>query len=79
MNSADHTISTFAGNGSSQFSGDGLNANLAGLYKPYSVYLDGAGNLLLADRLDAAGFASITVDTNEYAVRFQVAKPLNSA
>jgi SAM-dependent methyltransferase len=34
---------------------------------------------LLADRLDAAGFASITVDTNEYAVRFQVAKPLNSA
>jgi SAM-dependent methyltransferase len=34
---------------------------------------------LLADRLEAAGFTCITVDTNEYAVRFQVAKPLNSA
>lgn len=45
-------ISTLAGNGTALFSGDGFNANLAGLYKPYSVYLDGAGNLFIADRLD---------------------------
>jgi sugar lactone lactonase YvrE len=45
-------ITTLAGNGSVVFSGDGFDANLAGLYKPYSVYLDGAANLFIADRLD---------------------------
>ncbi|WP_216843133.1 Ig-like domain repeat protein [Granulicella sp. S190] len=45
-------ISTIAGNGTALFGGDGFSAALAGLYKPYSVYLDGAGNLFLADRLD---------------------------
>lgn len=45
-------IATLAGNGTAVFTGDGLNANLAGLYKPYSVYLDASGDLFIADRLD---------------------------
>ncbi|HUZ93959.1 MAG TPA: Ig-like domain repeat protein [Edaphobacter sp.] len=45
-------IATLAGDGTAVFGGDGFNANLAGLYKPYSVYLDASGNLFIADRLD---------------------------
>jgi sugar lactone lactonase YvrE len=45
-------ITTLAGDNTAAFSGDGFNANLAGLYKPYSVYLDAYGNLFIADRLD---------------------------
>jgi hypothetical protein len=52
VNSVSGIISTLAGNGTALFGGDGLNANLAGLYKPYSVYLDASGNLFIADRLD---------------------------
>ncbi|WP_353072153.1 Ig-like domain repeat protein [Tunturiibacter gelidoferens] len=52
VNHSTGLIATLAGNGTALFGGDGLNAPLAGLYKPYSVYLDGAGNLFLADRLD---------------------------
>lgn len=48
----DGKITTLAGNGSVVFSGDGFDANLAGLYKPYSVYLDSAANLFIADRLN---------------------------
>jgi sugar lactone lactonase YvrE len=52
VNSATGKIATIAGNGTALFGGDGFSATLAGLYKPYSIYLDGAGNLFLADRLD---------------------------
>jgi Big-like domain-containing protein/NHL repeat-containing protein len=54
VNSVSGKIATLAGNGTAVFNGkdDGLNANLAGLYKPYSVYLDASGNLFIADRLD---------------------------
>jgi sugar lactone lactonase YvrE len=52
VNSATGEIATIAGNGTALFGGDGFSAMLAGLYKPYSIYLDGAGNLFLADRLD---------------------------
>lgn len=52
VNTATGQIATIAGNGTALFGGDGFSAALAGLYKPYSVYLDGAGNLFLADRLD---------------------------
>jgi large repetitive protein len=45
-------ITTIAGNGTALFGGDGFSATLAGLYKPYSLYLDSAGNLFVADRLD---------------------------
>lgn len=52
VNRASGKISTLAGNGTAVFGGDGFNANLAGLYKPYSVYLDSIGNLFISDRLD---------------------------
>jgi sugar lactone lactonase YvrE len=50
--SSSGNIETLAGNGTAVFGGDGFNANLAGLYKPYSVYLDASGDLFIADRLD---------------------------
>jgi sugar lactone lactonase YvrE len=46
------TLVGIAGDGNTDFNGDGLNAQLANLYKPYSIYLDGAGNLFVADRLN---------------------------
>ena len=52
VNSVSRNISTLAGNGTAFFGGDGFNANLAGLYKPYSVYIDASGDLFIADRLD---------------------------
>ncbi len=52
VNGVTGEIATIAGNGTALFGGDGFSAALAGLYKPYSVYLDSAGNLFLSDRLD---------------------------
>ncbi|HZY61389.1 MAG TPA: Ig-like domain repeat protein [Edaphobacter sp.] len=52
VNASTGKIDTLAGNGTALFGGDGFSAKLAGLYKPYSLYLDGAGNLFLSDRLD---------------------------
>jgi len=43
------TISTFAGNGTSDLSGDGGPATSAALFLPLSVALDGAGNVYIAD------------------------------
>ncbi len=43
-------ISTYAGNGKSQFSGDGGPAISAGLSDPFAVALDRSGNLYIADR-----------------------------
>ncbi len=42
-------ITTFAGNGSSTFSGDGGQATTAGLDFPFYVAFDGAGNLYIAE------------------------------
>ncbi len=42
-------ITTVAGNGSFEFSGDGGAATTAGLSRPYGLALDIAGNLLIAD------------------------------
>jgi sugar lactone lactonase YvrE len=52
VNGTTGEITTIAGNGTALFGGDGFSAALAGLYKPYSICLDGAGDLFLADRLD---------------------------
>jgi sugar lactone lactonase YvrE len=42
-------ISTVAGNGSAEFSGDGGSATAAGLYFPVGVALDASGSLYIAD------------------------------
>jgi len=43
-------ISTVAGNGSKDYSGDGDLATAAGLHSPTAVAVDAAGNLFIADR-----------------------------
>src|SRR5262249_23063604 len=40
-------ISTFAGNGSQVFSGDGGAATGAGIYQPYNMAVDAAGNIYI--------------------------------
>lgn len=52
VNCVNGNISTIAGNGTAVFGGDGFNATAAGLYIPYSVAIDAAGDLFIADRLD---------------------------
>ena len=47
---ADGDISTVAGDGTRGFSGDGGQATAAQLNYPYSLALDGSGNLYIADR-----------------------------
>ena len=56
-------ITTVAGNGTEGFSGDGGPATQASLAGPLSVFVDGAGNLFIADggnrrirKVDASGF-----------------------
>ena len=45
----DGSIATFAGNGHGGFSGDGGSAAGAQLNQPTGVYMDGSGNLYIAD------------------------------
>jgi uncharacterized protein (TIGR03437 family) len=55
------TISTFAGNGTSDSSGDGGPATSAALFLPIAIAVDGAGNVYIADpgeglrKVDTAG------------------------
>jgi sugar lactone lactonase YvrE len=43
------TITTYAGNGNYDYTGDGGPASSAALYYPYGIALDGSGNLYIAD------------------------------
>ena len=45
----DGTMSTFAGNGAAEFSGDGGPAASAGLNSPTGVFADASGNVFIAD------------------------------
>jgi hypothetical protein len=45
-------INTIAGNGIGKFTGDNGPATKAGIYGPYGLYLDGLGNLFIADYFD---------------------------
>ena len=47
---SDATITDFAGNGTASWSGDGGQASLASLNNPYSVAVDTAGNLYIAEQ-----------------------------
>lgn len=49
VNAATGIITTVVGNGQESFAGDGGPANMASLYGPYSLALDGPGNLYIAD------------------------------
>ena len=58
-------ISTVAGNGTANFSGDGSPATAAQLYNPFSVAADSSGNLFIADtynhrirKVDSSGMIS---------------------
>src|SRR6476646_1044998 len=46
------TITTFAGNGTQGFSGDGLKATLAELDDPTGVAVDSSGNVFIADSVN---------------------------
>ncbi len=69
------TISTFAGNGSAGYSGDGGPATSARLNSPYGLNLDSAGDIYVADSMNnvvrmvnTAGIISTVAgnDTNGY-------------
>ena len=47
--SSSGVITTVAGNGTAGYSGDGGQATSASLYYPYGVFVDGSGNLYIAD------------------------------
>ncbi|MCC7175185.1 MAG: hypothetical protein IT159_08310 [Bryobacterales bacterium] len=47
-----YTITTVAGNGSAGFSGDEEAASAAQVFSPWGLFLDGAGNLFIADQLN---------------------------
>ena len=60
-------ITTFAGTGTSSFSGDGGDATSAALYSPFGVSLDSSGNLLLLLLLSLqAWFISFRLPDNVY-------------
>jgi len=47
------TISTLAGDGTAGFSGDGGSATSASLNAPTGMFVDGSGNLFIADRMNS--------------------------
>jgi large repetitive protein len=49
INAVSGVIATIVGNATETFSGDGGPANQAGLYGPYALIIDGAGDLFVAD------------------------------
>jgi sugar lactone lactonase YvrE len=71
VDAASGIITTVAGNGNGTYLGDGLPATATGLNKPSSIFLDGAGDLYVADtdnncirKVDAASGIITTVAGN---------------
>jgi uncharacterized protein (TIGR03437 family) len=67
-------ITTVAGNGSQNYSGDGVAATKASLYRPSGVAVDAAGNLYIADtnnfrvrKVDTSGIISTIAGTGAIA------------
>jgi trimeric autotransporter adhesin len=63
-------INTVAGNGTSGYSGDGMNGTLAQLYRPYGLAIDNTGSLYIADcfnsvirKLNSTGVISTVAGT----------------
>ena len=52
VSSVSGNITTIAGNGAGVYSGDNGSAAGAGLYGPYGLYIDGNGDLFIADYFD---------------------------
>ena len=69
---AEGTITTVAGSGSTEFSGDWGPATEAGFYTPNGLAVDGAGNLYIADgrlrvrRVDAEGTITTVAGTGDW-------------
>lgn len=66
-------ISTFAGNGSAGYHGDGMQAAYASLYQPSAVAVDSSGNVYIADewnhrirRVDSTGLISTVAGNSGY-------------
>ncbi len=49
VNGSTGIITTIAGNGTQGYSGDGTTATSAELYYPNGVFVDGSGNMFIAD------------------------------
>ena len=79
-------ITTVAGNGSQNYSGDGVAATKASLYRPSGVAVDAAGNLYIADtnnfrirKVDTSGIITTIAGTGAIAYRGDGGPAINAS